>query len=138
MTPTPDASGPPGSPMQSFDCLARALQDLERLGLKLSFHPSDIMINETSEIAPFGTPASVTQGGTGAMGGVTEGGPGDWASSKPEVEWVVKMLRQRNLSHNVAQFFFHDDEIGDSGATAAAVRIRSRPRVERRREAMVT
>jgi hypothetical protein len=118
----PDASGPPGSPMQSFDCLARALQDLERLGLKLSFHPSDIMINETSEIAPFGTPASVTQGGTGAMGGVTEGGPGDWASSKPEVEWVVKMLRQRNLSHNVAQFFFHDDEIGDSAATADAVR----------------
>ena len=38
----PNASGPVGSPEQSFDCIARALTDLDRLGLKLAFHPSDI------------------------------------------------------------------------------------------------
>lgn len=120
----PNASGPPGSPEQSFDCITRALQDLERMGLKLAFHPSDIMINVSFFEHPGGPEqgARVTIGGARAEGGVTEGGPGAFAASKPEVEWVVKMLAKRNLTKTVAQFFFHDDEIGDSAATDDAVR----------------
>jgi len=61
-------------------------------------------------------------GGRAGMGGVTEGGPGDWAWTEPETAWVARKLQERNLTHVVAQFFFHDDEIGDSAATADAVR----------------
>ena len=119
----PNASGPVGSPEQSFDCIARALTDLDRLGLKLAFHPSDIT---ATNYTPYmnqstGVQSAKVIGGRAGMGGVTEGGPGDWAWTEPETAWVARKLQERNLTHVVAQFFFHDDEIGDSAATADAV-----------------
>ena len=61
-------------------------------------------------------------GGVEGMGGVSDSGPGSWSLTTPEVRWVVRELERRNLSHIVAQIFFHDDEIGDSAATANSVR----------------
>ena len=114
----PNPSGPPGSVERSVDCLGLILPVLERLGLKLAMHPSDVMPMQPTEPSN----ASALRALGGAMGGVTSGGPGDWAISTPEVERVVKELTHRNLSQTVAQIFFHDDEIGDSQATTNSVR----------------
>jgi hypothetical protein len=105
------------SPDQKFDCLEMALIDLRKLGLKLAFHPTD-----AGSLGSLGKAAGQTVGGAAGMGGITDSGPGSWSITAPEVAWVVGELERRNVSDVVAQIFFHDDEIGDSGATAAAVR----------------
>ena len=108
----PDASGPKGSAEQAFDCLARAAKDLQKLDLKLAFHPTDVTAS--------GGPTVL--GGRAGMGGVTDSGQGSWSITTPEVAWVVGELEKRNLTSVIAQIFFHDDEIGDSAAIANSVR----------------
>ena len=146
-----NASGPRGSAAAAFDCLARAARDVEAHGLKLAFvstaallsgciglteppgqHPTDvngIQNDQGVEWGPYEKWTTVNNtydryvlGGVEGMGGVSDSGPGSWSLTTPEVRWVVRELERRNLSHIVAQIFFHDDEIGDSAATANSVR----------------
>ena len=131
--PGPNPSGPPGSPEAALDCVSRAARDLDALGLKLALHPTDIngIQNDRGvDYPPYdkwpqfpnGSYSKYVLGGVEGMGGVTDSGPGSWSLTTPEVTWVVRELELRNLSHVIAQIFFHDDEIGDSAATANSVR----------------
>jgi hypothetical protein len=120
----PNATGPMGSPDQSFDCLARVLAELGPLGLKLvlgwgdDITPVVYSANKSSGMRGL----SRVLGGVAGMGGVTDSGPSSWSVTTPEVAWLVGELEKRNLADDVAQIFFHDDEIGDSAATANSVR----------------
>ena len=131
----PNSSGPPGSAAAALDCVSHVARDLDALGLKLALHPTDIngIQNDRGvDYPPYdkwpdnaGDAVRYSKyvlGGVEGMGGVTDSGPGSWSLTTPEVAWVVRELEARNLSHVIAQIFFHDDEIGDSAATANSVR----------------
>ena len=108
----------PTSYSEAFECVARALPRLEQLGLKFIW--SNELFNNTHT-----DPSGLLLGGSSSLGGVSDsskfGGkarPG--YITAPEISWVLKRLRERNLSHLVQAFELHDDITTVMGDTAAA------------------
>ena len=98
---------------EAFECVAAQLLKMHKLGLYFAFG--------IGHISPPANSSAKVLGGAASFGGVTESAqPGGYPTA-PEVEWVVSQLRDKNLSHVVAQYFLHDDDAAASGAVARSV-----------------
>ena len=107
----------PASQNDAFECIAKALPAVERLGLKFIFSVGfyDGMYSDHQ--------ASLVLGGAKAFGGLSDSlnftvkGP----PTTPEVQWSVEELKRRNLSHIVSGYLLRDDITTVTAPTSASV-----------------
>ena len=107
----------PASQNDAFECIAKALPAVERLGLKFIFSVGfyDGMYSDQQ--------ASLVLGGAKAFGGLSDSlnftvkGP----PTTPEVQWSVEELKRRNLSHIVSGYLLRDDMTTVTAVTSASV-----------------
>eukprot|EP01043_Picozoa_sp_COSAG02_P054718 COSAG02_NODE_6240_length_3706_cov_2.443027_1_plen_1151_part_00 len=98
VTPTPATAD------QAFDCLAGALQRIDKAGLQATFTPG----HYTSVTDMAGS----AYGGAASFGGVTKRvqRTGSSLLSAPELGWIKQQLDAHNLTHVIAGMFLHDDD----------------------------
>lgn len=111
----------PATYSEAFECVARALPRLERLGLKLIWNNELFNVTHT-------VPSGRVLGGSSSFGGVSDSSKfgGDTRPgyiTAPEISWLLKRLAERNLSHIVQAVELHDDITTVMGGTAAAARF---------------
>jgi len=112
------AVGTPATIDEMFDCVAKALPAVDKLGLKFAWGVG--FFKKAAGLAG-------VRGGPAGFGGVIDS-DGDYignisvgAVSSTELAWVVGQLRERNLTHIVASYFLHDDVVTVDQATIDAV-----------------